>query len=173
VLISMKGRFFLVTLAVLLFDHLTKYYISTTMTLFDVIEIIPGYLRISYVRNSGVAFGLFDSQPSPWKPYFLAGMAVAAVVVILIYSRRTPMEKILLQTALAVTTGGILGNLLDRIVHGFVVDFVEFHIRDSFHWPTFNVADSAITIGIAMLLIDTLKHTDQDVSQEHADPLQQ
>jgi signal peptidase II len=169
----MKGRFFLIALVVLLIDHLTKYRISTTMTLFDAIEIIPGYLRISYVRNSGVAFGLFDGHSSPWKPYFLATMAVVAVVVILIYSRRMPMERILLQTALAVTTGGILGNFFDRIVHGSVVDFIEFHMRDSFHWPTFNVADSAITIGIAMLLIDTLKNADRDVGRQKTDPLQQ
>jgi len=169
----MKGRFFLIMLSVLIFDHFTKYRISTTMALFDAIEIIPGYLRISYVRNSGVAFGLFDGHPSPWKAYILAAMAVVAVVVILVYSRRMPMERNLLQTALAVTTGGILGNFFDRIMHGSVIDFIEFHIRDSFHWPTFNVADSAITIGIAMLLIDTLKHTDHDVSQEKADPLQQ
>ncbi len=165
----MKGKFILITLGVLILDHLTKFRISSSMSLFDVIEIIPGYLRISYVRNSGVAFGLFDGHTSSWKPYVLAAMAVVAVVVIVIYSWHMPSRRVLLQTALAVTAGGILGNFTDRIMHGSVVDFIEFHIRDSFHWPTFNVADSAITIGIAMLLIDALRHSDQDISPEEAD----
>lgn len=171
--IMMKGKFFLITLGVLVLDHLTKVRISTSMNLFDALEIIPGYLRISYVRNTGVAFGLFDGHPSPWKPYLLAAMAVVAVVVIVVYSLHMPSERVLLQSALAVTAGGILGNFLDRILHGSVVDFIEFHIRDSFQWPTFNVADSAITIGIAMLLIDALRHSDHDVSAEEADPMQQ
>jgi signal peptidase II len=128
------------------------------MDLHDAIEIIPGFLRISYVQNSGVAFGLFADIQSVWKPYILAGMAVLAVIVILIYSSRMPSNRILLQLALAVTMGGILGNFTDRIMHGFVVDFVEFHYREAFQWPTFNVADSAITVGIALLLIDTVKN---------------
>ncbi len=169
----MKGKFFLITLGVLILDYLTKVRISTSMSLFDAIEIIPGYLRISYVRNSGVAFGLFDGHPSPWKPYLLAAMAVVAVVVIVVYSWHIPSARVLLQSALAATAGGILGNFIDRIMHGSVVDFIEFHIRDSFHWPTFNVADSAITIGIAMLLIDALQHSDHDVSPEEADSVQQ
>jgi signal peptidase II len=69
-----------------------------------------------------------------------------------------PSNRILHQLALAVTMGGILGNFTDRIMHGFVVDFVEFHYREAFQWPTFNVADSAITVGIALLLIDTVKN---------------
>ncbi|NWG12279.1 MAG: signal peptidase II, partial [Acidobacteria bacterium] len=84
--------------------------------------------------------------------------AVAAVVFILLYGARVPAGRTLLRAALAVVMGGILGNFIDRIRHGFVVDFIEFHIRDIFHWPTFNVADSAITIGIAMLLIDAVKN---------------
>ena len=169
----MKGKFILITLGVLILDHLTKVRISSSMSIFDAIEIIPGYLRISYVRNSGVAFGLFDGHPSPWKPYLLAAMAVVAVVVIVVYSWHMPSARVLLQSALAVTAGGILGNFIDRVMHGSVVDFIEFHIRDSFHWPTFNVADSAITIGIALLLIDALKHPDPDVSPEDADSVQQ
>lgn len=169
----MRGKFTLITLGVLILDHVTKFRISSSMSLFDVIEIIPGYLRISYVRNSGVAFGLFDGHPSSWKPYLLAAMAVVAVVVIVIYSWHMPSGRVLLQSALAVTAGGILGNFADRLLHGSVVDFIEFHIRDSFHWPTFNVADSAITIGIAMLLIDALKHSDQDVNPEKPDAVPQ
>ncbi len=125
-------------------------------------DVIPHYLRIVRVHNTGVAFGLFAEFQSAWKPYLLALMAVIAVVVIVIYSARMPSDRVLLQLALAVTMGGILGNFIDRIAHGFVIDFVEFHIWDKFYWPTFNVADSAITIGIALLLIDTVKNPEED-----------
>ncbi len=154
----MKNKYYLVTLLVLVLDHFTKWLVRSSLGLHDVIEIIPNYLRISYVKNSGVAFGLFADIQSAWKPYVLAAMAVVAVIVILIYSSRMPLNRRLLQVALAITMGGILGNFTDRIVHGFVVDFIEFHINETFHWPTFNVADSAITIGIALLLIDTVKN---------------
>lgn len=166
----MKTKFVLVSLAVLLLDHATKYLVSSGLALGENIELIPGYLRISYVLNYGVAFGLFSEPQSSWKPYFLGGMAILAVMVIVIYSLRMPSERVFLQTALAVTTGGILGNFFDRILHSSVVDFIEVHIQNRFYWPTFNIADSAITIGIAMLLIDTLRHPDQEVvAREEAD----
>ncbi len=158
----MKNKYYLLTLAVLILDHFTKWLVRSRMDLHDAIDIIPNYLRLSYVRNSGVAFGLFADIQSAWKPYVLAAMAVVAVVVILIYSSRMPFNRTLLQLALAVTMGGILGNFTDRIMHGFVVDFIEFHIYESFHWPTFNIADSAITIGIALLLIDTVKNPEME-----------
>jgi len=147
---------------VLIFDHLTKWVVRANMDVREPIDIIPNYLRISFVRNSGVAFGLFADFQSAWKPYVLAAMAVVAVIVILIYSSRMPLNRTLLQLALAITMGGILGNFSDRIMHGFVVDFIEFHVNESFHWPTFNVADSAITIGIALLLIDTVKNPEME-----------
>ncbi len=124
----------------------------------DPIELIPGFLRFRHVLNSGVAFGLFQESQAPWKPYVFAGMAVMAVIVILIFAARVPSSRVLLQVSLAITMGGILGNFIDRVAHGVVTDFIEFHVHDSFYWPTFNVADSAITIGIALLLIDTLKN---------------
>lgn len=88
----------------------------------------------------------------------LAAMALAAVVIIFLYSRHMPPGRVLLQSALAITMGGILGNFTDRIVRGYVIDFIDFHIHDVFYWPTFNIADSAITIGIALLLIDTVRN---------------
>jgi signal peptidase II len=158
----MKNKYYLITLLVLVIDHVTKWIVRVNMDLHDAIDILPNYLRLSYVQNSGVAFGLFATIESAWKPYVLAAMAVVAVIVILIYSSRMPLNRTLLQLALAITMGGILGNFTDRIMHGFVVDFIEFHVNESFHWPTFNVADSAITIGIALLLIDTVKNPEME-----------
>jgi signal peptidase II len=158
----MKYKFYVLTLAVLVLDHVTKWLARDRLDPEHAIELIPGYLRISYVSNTGVAFGLFRDLDSPWKPYVLAAMAIVAVIVILVYSLRMPSSRILLQCALAVIMGGILGNFVDRILQGYVVDFIEFHIRDVFHWPTFNVADSAITVGIGLLLIDAVKNPELD-----------
>jgi len=156
----MGKHYYWITAAVLALDLLTKWLVETRMELFDSIEIVEGYLRLTFVRNPGVAFGIFADFQSAWKPYVFAAMAVLAVVAIFLYSRHMSPERRLLQVALSMTMGGILGNFLDRLRHGSVVDFVEFHIHNSFSWPTFNVADSAISVGICLLLIDTLRHPD-------------
>jgi signal peptidase II len=153
----MKKRFYLIAVLIVLFDQLTKWIVKSKLNPDLPVEIIPGYLRFSYWENSGVAFGLFNEVASSWKPYILAAMAIMAVIVIIIYGRRMPADRKLLQLSLAIMIGGILGNFADRIIRGYVVDFIDFHVRNSFYWPTFNVADSAITIGIALLLIDTIK----------------
>lgn len=157
----MRNRYYFLAALILALDLLTKWWIRSAFELHQSLEIIPGYLRIIRVHNTGVAFGLFADFHSAWKPYVLALMAVVAVVVIVIYSARMPSGRVMLQLALAVTMGGILGNFIDRIVRGFVVDFIEFHIHDSFYWPTFNVADSAITVGIALLLLDTVMNPEE------------
>jgi signal peptidase II len=157
----MRGRFYLVALLIWFFDLLTKWVVRTHVEVGAAWDLLPGYLRISHVQNTGVAFGLFNDLHSVWKPYVLSAMAIVAIVVILLYSSRVPTERTLLRTALAVTLGGILGNFADRLARGYVVDFIEFHVRDAFHWPTFNVADTAITIGIMLLLIDTLKNPER------------
>jgi signal peptidase II len=154
----LKNKYYSVAFIILLVDYLTKWIVRVRLDPIQSVEIIPGYLRLSYWQNSGVAFGLFDAVASVWKPYILAALAVVAVVAIVAYGEHMPPERKLLRASLAVIIGGILGNLADRIVRGYVIDFIDFHIYDTFHWPTFNVADSAITIGIALLLIDTVKN---------------
>lgn len=158
----MRTRFYAVAASVLVLDHLTKWLVRRMDLPSQSVTLIPDLLRLSYVENTGVAFGLFSTSEYAWKPYILAAMAVVAVVVILIYSSRMPANRVLLQYALAITLGGILGNFTDRIVRGYVVDFIELHYKEMLHWPTFNVADSAITVGIAMLLIDTVKNPEME-----------
>lgn len=156
----MKIRFYLVAAAVWVLDHLAKGAARALLGAGESVEVIPGLLALSYVENTGVAFGLFAEVRSPWKPYVLAVMAIAAVAIIIAYSLRLPRARALLQTALAITLGGILGNFTDRVVHGYVIDFIDLHAGERWHWPTFNVADSAITIGIALLLFDTIRRPD-------------
>jgi signal peptidase II len=161
----MKIRYYLITLGILIFDHLTKWLAIASLANHRSITIVHGYLDLSYVENTGVAFGLFDAVESPWKPYVLAAMAIVAVGAIIVYVLKSPAERKLLHFALSIVVGGILGNFLDRIFRGFVVDFIEFHLNESFYWPNFNVADSAITIGVALLLIDVVKNpTMEEVS---------
>jgi signal peptidase II len=163
----MKNKYYLIALLILAIDHITKWIARANLGYGQVVDIIRGYLRLSFVRNSGVAFGIFDSVQSVWKPYILAAMAIIALAVIIFYSTRMPQNRILMQLALAITMGGILGNFLDRLFRGYVIDFIEFHIHESFYWPNFNVADSAITVGIALLLIDTVIHpTTEEVAEQ-------
>jgi signal peptidase II len=152
----MKNRYLLISILVLIADLFSKWVVRLKLDETHPVEIIPGYLRLSSACNSGVAFGFFNGVESIWKPYVLAAMAIAAIVIIVIYSARMPQDRKLLHVALAITTGGILGNFIDRIARGCVIDFIDFHIHEAFYWPTFNVADSAITIGIALLLIDAI-----------------
>jgi signal peptidase II len=154
----MKNQYYLIALLILVADHAAKWIVRAKLYPREALEIIPGYLRLSYLHNSGVAFGLFDEIESVWKPYILGGMAIVAVAAIVIYGLHVSQSRKLLQLALAITLGGILGNFIDRIFRGYVIDFIEFHIKEVFHWPTFNIADSAITIGIILLLIDTIRN---------------
>jgi signal peptidase II len=154
----MRSRYFGVAILVLVTDQLTKWAASVKLKPGGSIELIPGYLRLSYWENSGVAFGLFNDLAATWKPYVLAGMAIIAVIAMVAYSLRVPAGRKLLRLALAIVIGGILGNFVDRVLRGAVIDFIDFHLQDKFYWPTFNIADSAITIGIALILIDTVKN---------------
>lgn len=163
----MRNRYHVITLLVLIADWVSKWVASIELEPGDPFDIIPGYLSFSLVHNSGVAFGFFSGGDSAWKPYALAAMALVALVIIFIYSLRMPATRKLLQSGLAITMGGILGNLIDRILRGHVIDFIDFHIQDAFYWPTFNVADSAITIGIALLLIDAVKNPVMEEAAEN------
>jgi len=162
----MKTMFYATAAGVWIADYLSKWAVRSHMQLHEARELIPGCLRLSYIQNSGIAFGLWNDGHSPWKPYLLAALAVVAVVVILVYQSRVPAHRRRLRTALAITLGGIFGNFVDRIAQGYVVDFIELHAGNVFFWPTFNIADSAITAGIVLLLIDTMKHPEMAAEPE-------
>ncbi|HSW39639.1 MAG TPA: signal peptidase II [Acidobacteriota bacterium] len=169
----MRKNFYFLTLIILAVDHLTKWYAVKVLAPGPSIEVIPGFLRFSYVENTGVAFGLFDSVDSVLKPYILGAVALAAIVIIHFLIARASPERKLLKVSLAVMLGGVWGNFIDRILRKFVVDFIEVHFRDAFHWPNFNIADSAITIGVILLLIDTFRNpeTQKGSDQQKAEPV--
>jgi signal peptidase II len=165
----MQKKFYLLVLMIVAADHLSKWIVWLKLDREIPVVLIPGFLRFSFASNTGVAFGLFAGNDSPWRPYLLAGTALIALIALFLYVRRM-QRRTLLQWAASLTMGGILGNFIDRVFRGFVIDFIEFHIHESYSWPNFNVADSCITIGIGLLLIDTIRNPAPNEVAEQEQP---
>jgi len=157
--LRLQGRlpYILVAAATLGLDRWTKTLIQKRFDLNESISVIDGFFNITYVRNTGVAFGIFDPLSLPAKSVLLSVFTAFAAVVVITYSLRSSLRNRLLQFALALVLGGALGNLYDRLAYGYVVDFLEFYIR-TYHWPSFNVADSAISIGVILLALEILRN---------------
>src|SRR5262249_21732514 len=148
--------YLLVDAAALALDRWTKALIQKRFGLNESISVIDGFFNITYVRNTGVAFGIFDPLSLPAKSVLLSVFTAFAVVVVITYSVRSPLRNRLLQIALALILGGAVGNLYDRLAYGYVVDFLEFY-AGAYHWPSFNIADSAISIGVVLLALEILR----------------
>ncbi len=146
-------RWLWVAVAVLLLDHATKLIALAKLALHESVALAP-FLNLTLVYNKGAAFG-FLSSASGWQNLFFIGVALAACAVILYLVRRLADNDRLLAIALMLVLGGAIGNLLDRLLYGHVVDFVDVYYR-GWHWPAFNVADSAITIGAILIALDAL-----------------
>jgi signal peptidase II len=144
---------FLLTVAVFILDRITKGAIRTHISLWDAINVIPGLFNIVHTENPGIAFGLLANLPNPWRDVFLIGLSMVVLAIISAVLLRAGGQGMLLRMGLALVMGGALGNLFDRIVHGTVTDFVEVHVGEHY-FPAFNVADSGITIGACLLLLD-------------------
>jgi signal peptidase II len=156
---SLQGRlpYLLLVASILGVDRWTKALVQNRFDLNESIPVVDGLFNITYVRNTGVAFGILSSVSSPAKSLLLSIFTACAAVVVITYSVRSPVRNRLLQVALALILGGALGNLYDRLSYGYVVDFLEFYIR-SYHWPSFNVADSAISVGVALLATEIIRN---------------
>ncbi len=136
-------------------DQATKAIILAHLPLFEAIEVIPGFFNITHVQNPGGAFGLFaEHSPFLRKFLFLVISSVAAVIVLGFYLN-TPKSHPMLANSFALIFGGAVGNLIDRVRFGKVVDFLDFYLG-AYHWPAFNVADSAITVGITVFALHIL-----------------
>ena len=137
--------FFIIAALVLAADQLTKFLIRANMSPGQSIP-EEGIFRLTYVTNTGGAFGLFANQT--FLLLFTAGVGVAAILV---YYRYLPFDSLLLKASLALQLGGATGNLMDRLRYGQVTDFLDVRLWHDFHWPAFNLADSAIVVGIGIL----------------------
>lgn len=133
---------------VLIVDQITKQLVVRHFGLFDRVDLAP-FLNLVRMHNTGAAFSLFASA----APLFFVALSIAVSVAILIWLRRHPHGNRLVAAALALILGGALGNAVDRATRGFVIDFIDVHVM-GWHWPAFNIADSAITIGALLILLD-------------------
>lgn len=159
--LSSRAPYCFLVLVIIGLDRWTKWLIHSRLLLNQTILIIDGFFNITYVRNTGVAFGILDPVSLPLKSTLLALLSLAAIAGVILYSWRTPASKTLLQVALNLILAGALGNLYDRINYGFVVDFIEIYFRN-YRWPSFNVADSAITIGVGLLALELFRKDTDD-----------
>jgi signal peptidase II len=137
-------------------DQVTKLLVVTELGLLQTVTVIPGLLNLTHVRNSGVAFGILNSADFAFKPALMAVFALGALVGVGLYATQLPLGHRWARAGLALILGGAAGNLLDRARQGYVVDFVDVYWR-GWHFWAFNVADAAITVGVAILIVDLLR----------------
>jgi signal peptidase II len=145
-------RFFAVLFPVVLLDQLSKYWIVSNFTPGESQVVIRGFFDLTYLHNTGAAFGLLAGQPSVMRQVFFVGIALVALAVLLIFHHRMQKQSVWFTLAFGLIGGGAVGNLIDRLHYGSVVDFLDFYIG-SHHWPAFNVADSAICVGVGLFIV--------------------
>jgi signal peptidase II len=158
----MKQRiaYIAIAISVIVLDIWTKALILARIDLHESVTIIPDFFQIVHVRNTGAAFGIGANASSKLVPMLLNFGAIAVFGVVVVYALRSAVSDRLLQTGLHLILGGAIGNLLDRFRFGYVVDFLDVYVGIH-HWPAFNVADSAICIGIALLFLDMRKKPEE------------
>lgn len=145
---------FVIALGIFIVDRVTKNVVKLHVTAWETLRVIPGFFNIVHAENPGVAFGLFADSTNAWRNVFLIGLSVTVLVFISsLLLKGRDHESWILRVGLALVLGGALGNLYDRVVHGTVTDFVEVYAGQHY-FPAFNVADSAISVGAALLLLD-------------------
>ncbi len=140
------------SLLALVLDQGSKLAIAGSMKLYESIQIMP-FFKLTYVHNTGAAFS-FLSEAGGWQRWFFAGLALVISVVIAVWLTRLKKHETLLAVALALVLGGAVGNLIDRLAYGYVIDFLDVYY-ESWHWPAFNIADSAITLGVVLMLAES------------------
>jgi signal peptidase II len=147
--------FYLIALAILVADQVSKAIVVRSMRLGQSIPIVPGYFDLTFVLNPGAAFSIFATLPDWIRNPLFIGISIAAAVLIVVYRTRHLRQNRLASASLGLILGGAVGNLIDRVRFGVVVDFLDVYVHQ-YHWPVFNVADSAISVGVTLLLFEML-----------------
>ncbi len=140
---------------IVIFDQITKAVILNAMPLYHSVPVIPGFFSLTHIHNPGAAFGFLANQSSSIRNFLFLFISLLAICLIFYFYKNTPKTHPLLSTGFAMIFGGAIGNLIDRIRFGKVVDFLDFYIGN-LHWPAFNVADSAVTVGIFIFIFHLL-----------------
>ena len=141
------------SLLVVILDQLTKIWVTASLELYQSISVLP-FFNLVLVHNEGAAWS-FLADAGGWQRWFLSGLAIVVSIAILVWLIRLKPQQRWLAGALALILGGALGNVIDRIMYGYVVDFIDVYYQQ-WHWPAFNIADSAISVGAVILLIDAV-----------------
>lgn len=151
----MRKYHFLIALLVVVLDRLSKWLVASNIALHDSVPVLPGFFRLTHVQNPGAAFGLFADSSSEWKVAILILFSIVALAVVSALLWKNSHSMTVTGVGLSLILGGAVGNLWDRLLSGRVVDFLDFYLG-SYHWPAFNVADSAIVIGALLLVGEIL-----------------
>jgi signal peptidase II len=150
-----RGLYYGIATLVFLLDQLTKSLVQAHVSTWDTLTIIPGFFDIIHTENPGAAFSFLAASQSEWRSFFLIGLTAAASVLMAVLLWR-PSGRLgdsrMLRLGLALCLGGALGNVYDRVTAGVVTDFLDFYVN-GLHWPAFNVADSALTVGAALVIL--------------------
>ena len=143
---------FSIAAVVLVLDQASKLIVEHGIAKWESVPVIPGFFNLVHVLNKGAVFGFLNRTDITWQVYFFIAASLAAVAVILYLLRTEQYGDKMMLTGLGLLLGGALGNLFDRVRLGFVIDFLDFYVRE-YHWPSFNVADIAITTGTLTLIV--------------------
>ncbi len=151
----LRAIHFLLAIFVVLLDRWTKYLAAARIPLYTHIQVIPGFFRLTHTENTGAAFSLFADSPSHWRTALLISFSVLAMIVVLTLLWKQTRSFTVTSVALSLILGGAFGNLWDRVLRGRVVDFLLFYVKQ-YQWPVFNLADSAIVVGAALLVMEII-----------------
>ncbi len=154
-----------VTFTLVALDQFTKMAIHSRFELGEQIKLIEGFFNLTYVRNQGAAFGILNQAQPTFREIFFLSIPPIAVFIIVLFLYNLPESEKLETYALSLISGGAIGNYIDRLRFGYVIDFLDFHLKDFYSWPVFNIADSAIVVGVGILsLLMFIKKKKTDVA---------
>ncbi|MGP5119315.1 signal peptidase II [Psychrobacter alimentarius] len=152
---SRAFMWYLLALVVVIIDQWTKWLAETNLTFHEPVPVIEPFLNWTLAYNYGAAFS-FLADAGGWQKWFFSGLALVMALFLIVYLIKAPRKATLLSVGLAMVLGGAVGNLIDRLLHGHVIDFIHVHNADVWHYPIFNIADMGISVGVALIVIDML-----------------
>ncbi len=149
---------------ILILDQASKIWVDTSMDLYQSFAIFPSF-NITYARNYGAAFS-FLSDAGGWQRWFFAVLAIGISVGLVIWLKRLKTEETLLALSISLILGGAVGNIIDRVLYGYVIDFLDVYYQ-THHWPIFNIADSAICVGVACMLYESFTNDSDNTNDSN------
>ena len=151
-------KWFSLSALIIVADQITKYVASSMLLMHEPVAVLP-FFNFTLMHNTGAAFSFLADQGG-WQRWFLAALALGVSIVLAVWLYRLKAHETWLALALSLVLGGAIGNLIDRVYYGYVIDFIDIYYNTS-HWPAFNIADSAISVGAVMLVIDAFRNKEK------------